>query len=168
MFLTHLHRSPRFGRSARAASYVAAAAAGAVALALWRRIAEIGQAIRQTAVPALPHGVRASSTQASLANAGWADILDDEGSVLGRARVMLAGTGYLSDDGQAPSGELRSLRLNGGATGLMPGRYRVRFEASRDIHAVVVTAPASRQTDVAPIRWDDPDLPAGLVERSAN
>lgn len=172
MFLSSLncpHRIPRRLESgARVASYVAAAAAGAVGLALWRRAVELGRTVRRTAARPISRVVSPSPAPVSLANAGWAEITDAHGAVLGRARVMLAADGQPAQ-GQPFEGELGSLRLAPGVLRLIPGRYWVRFEASQSAHAIEVNeTPGDGRTGAVPIRWDDLDLPASLVERAAN
>lgn len=151
------------------ASYLVAAAAGAAGLALWRRAAELGRAVRRTTVRPAYRVAQPADRLSNLTNAGWAEIMDHDGSVLGRGRVMLASAGRTPVDEQPLSGELRSLRLAPGAPRLIPGRYWVRFETSQRAHAIeVTTSPGDGATDVAAIRWDDLDLPASVAERDAN
>lgn len=169
MFLSNLNRSRRIGWGTRVASYLAAAAAGAVSLALWRRATELGRVLRRTAARPVYRAARPAGSSTNLTNAGWAEVVDSHGSVLGRGRVMLASAGQPPMDGQSPAGELRSLRLTAGPPRLIPGRYWVRFETSQTAHAIEVTpSPSDGAADVAKIRWDDLDLPASLVECDAN
>ncbi len=173
MFLPHFSStrfiSRRPGWGARLASYVAAIAAGAVGLALWRQASEVGAALRRTATRPVMMLSRPGLWPASLANAGWAEVLDAEGSVLGRARVMLAAAGQPSAEGQTVAGELRSLRLSSSTFGLYPGRYWVRFKPGLNAHTIeVLGMPEDGRPDSLAIRWDDIDLPASLVERDAN
>ncbi len=167
MFLVHLNHS-HHGWRARFASHLAAVAAGAACVALWQRAATVSRMLRDRA--ARPTGsMQAGSWPASMANAGWAEIVDAQGFVFGRARVMLAEAGQPPVDGQPLPGELRSVRLASGALRLFPGRYWVRFEKSQHTHAIEVVAPPTTDgADVVAIRWDDLDLPASLVERDAN
>lgn len=167
MFPAHLNGSRRIGWGARVASYLAAAVAGAVSLALWRRALELSSVVRRTAGRPISRMAGPEHSIASFANAGWAEITDVNGSVLGRARVMLAG-GQLPVHGEALLGELRSIRLTSGSLRLFPGRYWVRFEKSQNVHAIEVTATPGDGADVVAIRWDDLDLPASLAERDAN
>lgn len=167
MFHPLLHRPHRVSTGVRAASYLAAVAAGAAGLALWRRVREAGRALRRSADPVARAASPGSAT--GLTNAGWAEIADAQGAVLGRARVMLAAAGQPPEPGTPLAGELRSLRLTSGVLRLFPGRYWVRFETSQSAHAIEVTAtPGEHGTDGVTIRWDDLDLPASLVERAAN
>ncbi len=173
MFLPRLNNTHFISRGAgwgaRLASYVAAVAAGAVGLALWRRASDLGVALRRTAARPVMRLTHPALWPASLANAGWAEIVDAEGAVLGRARVMLAAAGQPSAEGQTVSGELLSLRLASGTLRLFPGRYWIRFEPGQNPHAIeVTTTPGNGRTDGVAIRWDDIDLPASLVERDAN
>lgn len=168
MFHSPLNRSHRVGWGIRAASYLAAAAAGAAGLALWRRTSALTAAVRHTAARPMSRQTRPEEWPASLANAGWAEITDASGSALGRARVMLAASGPWPVEGQSLLGELRSLRLVPGSPSLLPGRYWVRFETGPSAHAIEVTATPEGGAGGVPIRWDDLDLPASLVERNAN
>lgn len=173
MFLPNLSTthfiSHRAGWGARLVSYLAAMVAGAVGLALWRRASEVGAILRRTAARPITILSRPALWPASLANAGWAEILDAEGTVLGRARVMLAAAGQPSAEGQTVAGELRSLRLPTSTIGLFPGRYWVRFKPGLNAHTIeVLGVPEDGRPDSVAIRWDDIDLPASLVERDAN
>ncbi|RJQ12761.1 MAG: hypothetical protein C4558_01110 [Dehalococcoidia bacterium] len=168
MFHSPLNRSHRVDWGIRAASYLVAAAAGAAGLALWRRTTAFTAAVRRTAVRPVPRETHPEEWSTSLANAGWAEITDASGSALGRARVMLAASGSWPVEGQSLLGELRSLRLTPDSPPLLPGRYWVRFEAGQNAHAIEVTATPKDGADGVPIRWDDLDLPASLVERNAN
>lgn len=168
MFLVHLNHSHR-GWGARVASHLAAVAAGAAGVALWQRATTIGGMLRRGADRPIQSTKEGAPWPASMANAGWAEIVDAHGSVLGRARVMLAEAGQPPVDGQPLSGELRSVRLSSGALRLFPGRYWARFEKSQHTYAIeVVASPSADGTEVVAIRWDDLDLPASLVERNAN
>lgn len=167
MFLVHLNHSHR-GWAARFASHLAAVAAGAAGVALWQRGTTVSEMLRRRAGRPT-RSKQAGSWPASMVNAGWAEIVDAQGSVFGRARVMLAEAGQPPVDGQPLPGELRSVRLSSGGLRLFPGRYWVRFEKSQHTHAIeVVASPTAGGADVVAIRWDDLDLPASLVERNAN
>lgn len=166
MFLSHLNSSPRLGWGVRAASYLAAAAAGAASLALWRRAVALTAALRRAPAPSTTEWNRPNEWSTSFTNAGWAELTDANGAMLGRGRVMLSAAGLRPTDDQQLPGELRSLRLVPGLS-LLPGRYWVRFEAGQHAHAIKVIETPEPNGRV-PIRWDDVDLPASLVERNAN
>ena len=163
MFRSAVNGPRRLGRGVRAASYLAAALVGAVGVTLLRR--GVGSLPRR--VPFGGPALRRAPQSQSLRDAGWAELIDDGGDVLARGQVMLALSG-VGDGRGSPLGELRSLRLAPGVSGLAPGPYRVRLETSVDAHAIEVTAFPAGGTDVAAIRWNDRDLPASMAELGGN